>query len=533
MTTTYAVTVDWNDDGDYSDTLEDLTSRVFARPGVVASRGRDQIRVLAPPAAGQAAFTVDNADNYLSPENTGSPIGSYLFPGHPMRIMATAATQQYDEASVPYDSIGLPYDGRSFALWSGVLDDIQLNVDIAQRTAQLHGLGILSKLAGKTVTTALYQDITTDVAIGYVLDAVGFSSTARRLSTGDMTLLWFWADGQDALSLILQLLAAEGVGASIYESGDGKLVFENRNYRSTAARSSLPTATFTGVDTEPVIAKGMKYSPNLKNILNVASCTVKTRAIAGSLSVVWSLGESLTFSAGQTRVFTARQSSSIPFTQAVTPVAATDYTVSAGAISSVSIDRTSGASVTITITAGGAGATVTGLQLRAKLVDVTNTTAVSNTTDASTSISRYGRRVYPLNIWPEISVNNAQDLVNSIVTGYKDLRATVEFSVVANDTNAARLSAILKRQLSDRITVNAAESYHVSYDDPSKTYGQASFPYDGAAVTFTADVFIERIEHHLSYNRHELMLGCEKTTQATYARWDAVNWNGAGATWGF
>jgi len=54
--TSTTVGIDWNDDADYSDTGEDVSTRVLANPGIAIDRGRDQVRSLAPPMAGAATF---------------------------------------------------------------------------------------------------------------------------------------------------------------------------------------------------------------------------------------------------------------------------------------------------------------------------------------------------------------------------------------------------------------------------------------------------------------------------------------------
>lgn len=511
MTTTTRLDIDWNDDGDYSDSTEALIGRVFARPGIVATRGRDQIRVLAPPAAGHLSATVDNRDKALSPEYASSPIASYLRPGHAMRLVRIGSGIQYNQALIRYNEPGIPYNGDQYDLWHGQLDDIGISPGIGDQSASIPGIGYLARFAGKLVSTALYQSIRTDQAIGYILDAAGWSSSARRISTGNTTLQWFWADNQDALSLMLQVLAAEGVGASLYEGHDGAIVFENRYYRSLIARCLSPQWTFSPVSTEPVLQVGYKYNPNFKNIVNKASVTVKTRAAAGSLSAVWSLGSSLTLGADETRSITARQSSGVPFTGAITPVLTTDYTLSAGSVSSISLDRTSGASVTISITAGALGATLSSLQLRAYLVDTAATTTVSHSVDTSTSQTRYGIQPFSLSLWPELSVNDAQDILNGIVTNYKEPRPTLELRLVADDTAATRLRAALGAQISDRILISNA---------------------DGAGTDVEA--FIERLEYRLTdAGTHELIIGAEKITAAVsdLALWDFAIWGDA--VWGY
>ena len=221
--------------------------------------------------------------------------------------------------------------------------------------------------------------------------------------------------------------------------------------------------------------------------------------------MVCSLGQTVTLAANEVRQYTATNSD--PFTGAITPVAATDYTVSAGSLASGPLSRTSGASTGVTLTAGASGATVTGLQLRAQLATVDYTTLVANTVDASASITKFGRQVYALDTRAEIAVNVGQDLTNAIVGLYQNPRPTVSFTVSNGHTD--RLTQCLSRQISDRITIVESQT------------------------VLNADFFIERIEHQiLSAGLHHLTaFGCEKADSTNYAIWGTATWGTS--VWGF
>lgn len=82
----YAVTVDWNNDGSYSEMYDDITARVLAAEPIAFGYGRDQGRALLPTAAGSGSFAVHNVDRMLSPENVDSPIAADIQPGRNARI---------------------------------------------------------------------------------------------------------------------------------------------------------------------------------------------------------------------------------------------------------------------------------------------------------------------------------------------------------------------------------------------------------------------------------------------------------------
>lgn len=428
-TPTYTVGVDWNNDGDFSDTGEDVTSRVRSSPGISCSRGIDQIRELSPPSAGRFDANLDNQSRDYSAENGSSPLAGNLLPGRPVRLQAV-------------------WNSTTYNLWRGFLDDLPQHPHRTELSVSIPSLGPLSRLAGKTISTGLYSNITTDVALGYILDAVSWPAGDRVLDTGKTTLQWWWLDEEDAFQAAIALLNVEGPGATLYEDGQGRIVFESRHYRILTSRSNTSQATFSDGGTEPIYSRPFQYNQGLKDIVNVITMTQKTRA-AGSVSVVWSLGSTVSLASGETRKYLA--TSSDPFTGALF-VAATDYTVTAGSLTTASLNRTSGTNVTITLTASAVGATVTGVQLRAQPVTTSNTTVVTNVVDTSSSKTKYG--VKPFDISPvrnEISVNVAQDLVDAIAGRQQDPRPIVLLDM--NNGTDSRTTQVLSREISDCVTV--------------------------------------------------------------------------------
>ncbi len=481
---------DWNNDGNWAEDGDYLSDRGYSRTPISVHRGRDQIRQLAPPMVGSASFDLNNLSQDYSVENANSPLSGKLLPGRPVRIRRTQGANVVD-------------------LFNGYLDDIPQHAERETRTVSMPCLGALSCLkgqaTGQNISTALYQSITTDVALGYILDAVGFPSSKRILDTGQTTIDWWWLDNEDAFSAAVTLLNCEGPGAALYEDASGNVVFESRKYRMVTARCVSSQATFRDSGTEPVFSPPFSYDPRLKDVINVCTVTQKTRAIAASLTAVWSLGSTVTLAPNQVGTYVAKGSDI--FTQAVAPVGGTDYTVTSGSVSSATLDRTSGASCTITITAGANGATLTGLQLRAKLVSITNTTNVTNTVDTTSSQSIYGKRVYPLATRAEIAVGALQDFCNAVVGMYQNPRPIAEVTLYGTD--ATQWNQVLNRQISDRVTVVEAQT------------------------GVNADFFIEQVSHELTYGGklHAAKFGMEKAAAGTYLVWGTGVW-GTGL-WGY
>lgn len=501
-TATYRLYIDWDGDGSIAEgdgfyfpwqmtagtgtpETEDMSYRIRATPGIRTSRGKDQLRSISPPMAGRFDVELDNIDRELSPENTASSLYGYLLPGKLVQLRAI-------------------YQGDVHYLWTGHLDDLPQYPSRRQRSVSAPALGPFAKLAGQKISTALYTNIRTDQAIGYILDAVGWSASDRVLDVGNTVLQYWWLQDEDAFQAATTILNSEGPGAALYEDTQGRIVFEGRAYRRTQGRSNASQATFRDTGTEPIHSEPFTFNPGLKDIRNYVEVTARTRAVQ-STSVVWSLGQTITLAAGQSRKYVAYNSD--PFTGAITPIDTLDYTVTAGSLSSLTLDRTSGQSVTITLVGGPSGATVTGLQLRAQLVTVQTTTNVTQTVDNTASIAKFGKQVYGLNIRPEIDVNVVQDLVNAIVGIYQNPRPTAIISVL-NATDE-RITQILTREISDRITIIE--------------------PQTGVA----GDYWIDHIAHTVDVagRRHEVRFGCEQVLTSQYGVWGDARWGES--LWGF
>lgn len=478
MPATYGIFIDWSDNLSYADSGEDVTARVLGDRGVSMERGRDQVKALAQPMAGRLDFALDNRTRDYSAKNTGSPRYAQLRPGHRVKVTAN--------------------NGTAYTLATCILDDIPQEPALGAKSVRIPCLGVLSRLAGKRVTTGLYQGITTDVALGAILDAVGWPAGERALGVGQTVLQWWWLDDVDVFAALQALLNSEGPGAAIYERGDGYLVFENRHYRVLTARSTTSQGTFRDSGAAPWHREPFDLQPNLKGIINRAEVEVNVRT-PQPVAEVWALGANLALAASTSVKLTVRAASGDPFRDAATPVLGTDYTLIAGT-ASMALDRTSGLSVALTVTAGAGGAIITVLRLRASLLPAT-TVRVTNTTDTSASRAKYGVRTYEEPIWPEIDLNLAQELCNAIVQSYQEPRATASITIEGAD--ATTLGHCLAREVSDRVTVVEAQT------------------------GLNGDMLIERIRHDIGARaRHVTTLGLEEVVPGTLpGLWDGATWD--------
>jgi hypothetical protein len=477
-------------------------------PGVVIDGiGRAQHRAFGPPGTPALDDTLPNDDGRYSP---GGVLGSFVGRGPATTFTAIWGTEILgDAADVRGDAVDYLGDGRMGSLlFFGTIDTAPQQIDrSAGASVQLRSLSRMSLFTDKTPTLALSENIRTDQAIALLLDAVGWPSSERDLDTGDTTLLYFWANGQQSASALLnQILAAEGVPACAYEQA-GIFHFEGRQRRQNATRST--TVQWRLVDGGAVGSAGLLYQivparweSNPDQVVANVSATVNVRTPT-AVQKIWEYGGPLALSALTTVDLEAV--SSDPFKSAVVPVLGTDYTVTGTALASVTLLETSGQRARIRITSGAGPATVlgvtsNGIQLRAVSLPVTSTVPVSSTVDVALSAARYRPKDYAISCWPEIAPNQALDLANSFARRYQRPRDQMTVQLVNHDIY--HMQAILEMAISDRVTI---------------THTHANI---------SADFFIEQMRHDLSAGGglHRLVLSCERVTEDIPARYGVARY---------
>lgn len=448
MAGTPAVFIDWNKDGDYSDTGETVTTRVLHRTAVSIGYGRDRARALSPPAPGVSSFALNNASRDYSPENGSSPLAGTILPARPVLIQRTLSAVTY-------------------SLHRGQIDGYEVNPEKAERSVAVTTLDALAGFGNSTVSTELYSGIRTGTAVGYVLDALGWPTASRDLDPGASVLPWWWEDNADGLEALKRLVQAEGIPALLYvDPATGYVVFRDRHHRLLETASLTSQATFRGSGTEPLFSAPVKYDHGWKEVVNSVTIAVGERGPAVEVSAVWTSQDIVTLAAGETKIL--RVEASEPFMSAITPESGTDYTVLSGSISIV-LTRTSGKSTTMLITAGGAAASLYQLQLRAYSVAVKRTIQV--TAEDAASVTKYGRRSAPSGFEaPFVNVHDAAAIADVLLAYHAERLPIVSFTV--ENKNDTRETQQLVRALSDRVTLSDTE------------------------IGLSDEFFLDRIEHY-------------------------------------
>lgn len=459
--------------------------------GATWTYGRDQTRQINPAAVGTAGFSVINVSRFYSPENQASPLYGNL----------DAARQMSGQVL---------FGGAVYPLVPGRVDDFNVNVDRSNRTVDFTFQDPSAAFTTTPVSTAAYNGIRTGAAVNAVLDAVGWTGP-RDIDLGSTIMPWWWLSNTQAGNAINDLVLSEGTPAIAYVAPDGTFTFRDRHHRLVRQASVLPQAKFAAGEVDcaapPVTGYGYTslspYANGWRDIINSATFTVSQRMPDVSPSVVWSSDAVFTIPTGAQVSVTAAASD--PFIQAQAPQSGVDFTATGGTVTAT-LDKVSGQTVTISLTASLADAVVTGLQLQAVSLPVVTTVLVSSSDPSS--IAQHGEQDYPQDA-PWAGAGDAQAIADVVQLRYSQRRPTIQLNVPSTD--AAHYLQVLTRTISDLVTVENDE------------------------LGMLADFYVERVAHTLSRMNpagrppvHSVTLGCEKAAASITAQPFTFDVRGAG-----
>jgi len=338
--------------------------------------------------------------------------------------------------------------GATRTLMQGPIDGFSVSATDPARTFAVSALDAWGIPGQQKLSTELHRGLRTGDAIHLVLDAIGWTG-GRDIDPGVTLIPWWWEEDTDAATAINRLVNSEGPPAIAFVEG-GTFVFHDRHHRLTRARSKTSQALFTHLEPVVPLAGDFKiedgdltYDHGVQNIINSATFSVAVRA-AQQRAVVWTSDDPITLYAGQTIEVQAQASD--PFYNADTPVRGVDYVLDYGSIA-VDLDRTSGQSVTMTVTCS-VDSVITKLSLRANPVTVVRTVKVGHRDQASIN-------TFQLQEWgeeaPWADRYTAEAIAQRIVAVYANYRPTLTFTVYG--LNAEYIAKFLDTRISDRVTV--------------------------------------------------------------------------------
>ena len=482
MAGSYTLLVDWNADGDFTDTHDDVTSDTLS---LSWERGRNYASaLLGRSVAGKLTATLVNTDGKYSPSNTSSALTGNILPGRTVQLQAGSG-------SFPYT---FPVAFNDGVRWQGKLERIVPSpATVGTKTCTLVAFGTLGYLNQFETQLASQTNRRTDQAIGDILDDLGWTEAADRdLDTGQTTISRFWTSrtkGIEAMRLV-----EEAEAGFIKESKTGQVAFENRFHRLTESASTTSQATFSDASGATHSYVALAQTDPLTTITNHVEATARTFDTA-SIATLWTHPEtgsdSPTLAPGEAKTFEAEfpnpdsANNAMEVNLWTTPAATTDVLVntshsgSSGDSGDITSDITIAASKTaermaITLTNGSSSpGYVTLLKARGTAVNTKNPCIV-RAIDA-TSQGIYGERKYVAKTKFIPTTSQAQDWCEYQMAVYGSPIEILTMTISAS--SPSNIGQVMLRDLSDRITVTATND---------------------AALGINADFFIESERHQVT-----------------------------------
>ena len=459
MAGSYSVLVDWDNDGNFTDSGDDITSDVLS---LSWERGRDYASQLqGRSVAGKLSAVLVNTGGKYSPSNTSSALTGNILPGRTVKVQAGSG-------SFPYT---FPVAFNDGVRWQGKLDRI-LPAPAAEgvKTATLTAFGTLGYLNQFETQLASQTNRRTDQAVGDILDDVGWTeSDDRDLDTGKTTISRFWISGKKAIDALR--LVEEAEAGFLLESKSGQIAFQNRHHRITQTASTTSQATFSDADGAAHTFVEVDQDDPLGTIVNHVEATARTFDTA-SVAVLWTHPEtgsaSPTLAPGEAKTFEAEfpnpdaANSAMEVDAWTTPAATTDYLLNSASggggtnlTSDITVTQTKAAermAITLTNSVTGSDGYLTKLQARGTAVSTKNPCIVRAIDTVSQGI--YGERKYVAKTKFIPTTSEAQDWCEYQVSVAGSPTNILTMTVPAS--TPGNIGHVLNRDLSDRITVTAS-----------------------------------------------------------------------------
>lgn len=468
MTTTWTIAIDWDRNGNFTGTYDDVTSYVISAEWVLGIQRSYQ------DCADNSVLklVLNNADKRFSPENGSSPIAGKILPFRPAQIQSNDGTTTRTH-------------------WVGWVETIQPTVGrYGERQVQIVGSGALQFFKAAESKLSLQENKTTDqilaelikevvvppsLAQAWILGQVGNSEVGATtyladttaystLDTGKLTLgmaadNWVTDGGPSNISKnafdvyqgIQDIVAAEH-GRFLFDRS-GKAIFWNRHHLLQGATSA---ATFN--DTMVDMAYTYAGIDRIKNEV-IVNCHPRT-ITANTDNVLWDLGDAvIRVDAGQTRELYVKYADTEGKRTGAKDVTVTDVTFQSGTASAAVTASANGATLKFT-NSGTEPAIVSGCKVRGrKIVDAgqMEAKAIDNS-----SIISFGRRSLRLNLPSIDNLEQAQYIADFERDRRKSPKGEVNTITVASHgkNGGSQHAHQLARTLGDMITVTETQTGH-------------------------------------------------------------------------
>jgi len=296
-TTNYQLYVDWNNDDDYADSNENISSYVQQ---LNWDRGRDFANNLTGnSASGTLRAVLKNTSGIFSPFKTDGALYGNLIPGRKVSL-------QMGAGAFPY-TFPILFNQTQ---WTGYLKSVVPFPDLhGGDFAVLEAIGSLGYLNQKTIKIAPQTSRNTGTAIGDILDASGWGASDRDLDTGNTTITRFTIPAKtntiDALRMV-----ENSENGFISETKDGKIKFEKRQARQVDTEATTSQGTLTDASATDNFSFSMiEQEDSIRNIFNEINVDIKNFETQSDADIVWIHAEtgsdSPAIPTGQKRIYRA------------------------------------------------------------------------------------------------------------------------------------------------------------------------------------------------------------------------------------
>jgi hypothetical protein len=296
-TTNYQLYVDWNNDNDYADSNENISSYVQQ---LNWDRGRDFANNLTGNSvSGTLRAVLKNTSGIFSPFKTDGALYGNLIPGRKVSL-------QMGAGSFPY-TFPILFNQTQ---WTGYLKSVVPFPDLhGGDFAVLEAIGSLGYLNQKTIKIAPQTSRNTGTAIGDILDASGWGASDRDLDTGNTTITRFTIPAKtntiDALRMV-----ENSENGFISETKDGKIKFEKRQARQVDTEATTSQGTLTDASATDNFSFSMiEQEDSIRNIFNEINVDIKNFETQSDADIVWIHAEtgsdSPAIPTGQKRIYRA------------------------------------------------------------------------------------------------------------------------------------------------------------------------------------------------------------------------------------
>ena len=317
-----AVAVDWNADGDFVDANEDVSA--YARYPLRTSRGR--AKVTDKFSAGTGSFVLKNDDGRFTPLYASSPLYPNVLPGRGVQVQAT-------------------YNAVTYPVFKGRCTPESQGRRPPQAEVAFSMVDAFEQLRLGLTNTALQQGKRVDELITAILDDISWAAGDRTLDTGLETLTVFTNHNRLPLNA-LQLAAKQDPGAALFMSRAGKVLYQNRQYRSLQPVYATLDGTFDELD--PQIRQ--------EDMVDHVRATYPRYSTDAAVSAVFTLNTPRWLQPGTGSFdFDINASGVVAASSYVTPLVATTDFVANSALDGGGTSKTAQVSLTVSASNSGGG----------------------------------------------------------------------------------------------------------------------------------------------------------------------------------